>query len=263
MSAIQELKNEISKTQIIMLVGGKGKRLGYPNIPKALIEVAGKTLIEREIELYRDCGFKKFKLLIGHLGEKIINYIGDGSKLGVEVEYAEDPKIANVGKGKALKHAIEIGVIEANSRGIITFPDDLKLDKFLPLKLMAHHLYGVEELDIWATTLLVTSTTYPYGVAKVNPNGIVEEFVEKPKISMFTHVGVCVVEPQVYKLIDDAIDMQAPEAIEYEAVILPKLAREKKLFSMTIPGDDRSIWIPINTRKELEIAEKKLRLKGR
>jgi len=262
MSTIQELKNQISKTQVIMLVGGKGKRLGYPDIPKALIKVAGKTLIEREIELYRNCGFRKFKLLIGHLGEKIVEYIGDGSKFGVEVEYSEDPKVAKVGKGKALKHAIEVGVIDTKSRGIITFPDDLKLDKFLPIKLLAHHLYGVEKFNVWATTLLVTSTTYPYGVAKVNPDGIVEEFVEKPKISMYTHVGVCVVEPEVYKLIVEMIDINSPRSIEYEAVILPKLASERKLFSMTIPGDDRSIWIPINTRKELEIAEEKLKAKS-
>ena len=79
---------------------------------------------------------------------------------------------------------------------------------------------------------------------------------------MYTHVGVCVVEPEVYKLIVEMIDINSPRSIEYEAVILPKLASERKLFSMTIPGDDRSIWIPINTRKELEIAEEKLKAKS-
>ncbi len=258
MRAIKRLEEEIAQTQVIMLVGGLGKRLGMPEIPKALVKVGGKTLIEREIELYRNCGFKDFKLLIGHRGNMIKEYIGDGSKFNVQVKYSEDPKVEKVGKGKALKHAIETGVIDVNRRGIITFPDDLKLDKYLPIKLLAHHLYGVEWLNIWATVLLISSTTYPYGVARVDSSGLILEFIEKPKISMPTHVGVSIIEPEVYRVIIDTVDINDPKPVEYESAVLPRLAKEGKLYSMTIPGDDRSIWIPINTRKELEIAEEVL-----
>ena len=262
MRVIKGLEKKISETQVIMLVGGLGKRFGMPELPKALVKVAGKTLIEREIELYRNCGFRKFKLLIGHQGEKIRKFIGDGSKFDIEVEYSEDPKVPKVGKGKALKNAIENGVIDIKKRGIITFPDDLKLDKFLPIKLLAHHLYGVEKFDTWATVLLISSTTYPYGVAKLDTNGLIIGFEEKPKISMPTHVGVSVIEPKVYEIIMNAVDINAPKSIEYEAAVLPIIAKKRKLFSMMIPGDDRSVWIPINTRKELEIAEEILKKIG-
>jgi len=255
MKTLHELRNEIEKTQVIILAGGAGKRLGLPDTPKALVKVAGETLIEREIKLYSNCGFKNFKILIGHLGEKIKKYLEDGSKLGVNIEYSEDPPVKKVGKGKALKHALENGVIERDRRGIITFPDDLKLDKYLPIKFIAHHLYGRETYRIWASVLLISSTTYPYGVAKVDYNGLVLGFEEKPKIHLPTNIGVCIMEPEAFELVIKEIDINAPKSIEFEATILPKIAQMKKLYSMTIQGDDKTTWIPINTLKELEYAK--------
>lgn len=258
MKTLDKLQKEIEETQVIILAGGMGKRLGLQNMPKALVKVGGKTLIEREIELYRDCGFRKFKILIGHLGEKIREHLGDGSKFNISIEYSEDPPVKKVGKGKALKHALEKGVVEKNKRGIITFPDDLKLDRYLPIKFLANHLYGREKLDIWASVLLISSTTYPYGVAKVDYNGLVLSFEEKPKIHIPTSIGVCIMEPEAFRLLIDETDINSPQPIEFEATVLPKIAEKKKLYSMVIQGDDKTIWIPINTRKELEYANKLL-----
>lgn len=255
MRTLHELKNEIEKTQVIMLVGGAGKRLGLPNTPKALVKVGGKTLIEREIKFYSNCGFKDFKILIGHLGDKIKNYLGDGSKLGISIKYSEDPPVKKVGKGKALKNAIEKGVIEKERRGIITFPDDLKLDKYLPIKFMAHHLYGRKTFEVWASILLISSTTYPYGVAKMDYNGLVSSFEEKPKIHLPTNIGVCIMEAEAFELVIKEIDINTPRAIEFEATVLPKIAKMKKLYGMIMQGDDKTTWIPINTLKELEYAE--------
>ena len=95
-------------------------------------------------------------------------------------------------------------------------------------------------------------------MARVDSSGLILEFIEKPKISMPTHVGVSIIEPEVYRVIIDTVDINDPKPVEYESAVLPRLAKEGKLYSMTIPGDDRSIWIPINTRKELEIAEEVL-----
>ena len=75
-------------------------------------------------------------------------------------------------------------------------------------------------------------------------------------IRILTHLGVCVIEPEVYSIIRREIHMDDPNPVEYESRILPILARENKLFSMIIYGDDKTMWLPINTRKELEKAEK-------
>lgn len=255
MKILEELINEAAKTQVIMPIGGKAKRMGLSNINKALIKVAEKTLLEREIELFRNCGFKKYKLLIGHLGEDIVQYAGKGEKWNVEIEYSMDPNVEKVGKGKALKHALKNGVIERNKRAIITFPDDLKLNRFLPLMLLAQHIHGVENYDVWATSTLITTTTYPYGIAEIDEVGRIKRFIEKPFINLLTHIGMCVIEPETYQLIDELIDINSPEAVEYESTVLPKLAEKGKLYSLILYANDKNDWIPINTLKELELAE--------
>ncbi|MEM2136503.1 MAG: sugar phosphate nucleotidyltransferase [Candidatus Methanomethylicia archaeon] len=263
MRRLREIIDEAEKTQVIMPIGGHAKRLGLPNVNKALIKIAGKTLLEREIELYRDCGFKKYKLLIGHLGDKVVEYAEYGSKWGVEIQYSKDPTVDKVGKGKAIKQALINGVIERDKRAIITFPDDLKINRFLPLMILMQHIYGVENYGTWATSLLITSTTYPYGIAEIDEVGRIKRFVEKPSITILTHIGVCVIEPEVYKEIDEIIDINSPEAIEYETTVLPKLAETRKLYSLILQGSDKRDWIPINTLKELEYAERILSTKNK
>jgi mannose-1-phosphate guanylyltransferase len=263
MNTLKELMEEAEKTQVVMPIGGKAKRMGLQNVNKALIKVAGKTLLEREIELYRNCGFKKFKLLIGHLGEEVIEYADNGEKWGVEIQYSMDPNVEKVGKGKALKNALINGVIERDKRALITFPDDLKLNRFLPLMLLAQHIHGVEKYGILATSVLITSTTYPYGVAEIDEVGRIKRFVEKPQLNILTHIGMCIIEPEVYQLIDKLIDIGSQEAIEYEATVLPELARMGKLYSLTLYANDKDDWIPINTLKELEQAEKYLSQKSK
>ncbi|MEM5879230.1 MAG: NDP-sugar synthase, partial [Candidatus Aenigmatarchaeota archaeon] len=93
-----DLEKEIENTQVLILTGGSGKRMGNPESPKALMKVGGKALIDRCIEFYAKHGFKDFILLVGFMHEKIEEHVGDGSKYGVKVRYCLDPPIEKVGK---------------------------------------------------------------------------------------------------------------------------------------------------------------------
>jgi dTDP-glucose pyrophosphorylase len=75
----------------VILAAGKGSRiepLSY-NIPKPLLEVGNKTLIEHHIINLKKIGINKIYIVVGHLKERIISYIGDGTKYGVKIEYVE------------------------------------------------------------------------------------------------------------------------------------------------------------------------------
>lgn len=87
----------------VIPAAGRGVR-AYPrtvHIPKVLLEVGGKPLLQRNLELARDAlGIREFIVLVGHLGEQVRTLLGDGSPLGVRVRYVDvgDPG-AGLAKG--------------------------------------------------------------------------------------------------------------------------------------------------------------------
>ena len=75
--------------KVVIIAGGQGTRIQSVNseIPKALIPVAGKPVLEHEVLLAQRYGFTEFIFVIGYLGEQIQKYFGDGSKWGVKIDY--------------------------------------------------------------------------------------------------------------------------------------------------------------------------------
>ena len=71
------------------MAGGKGTRIASitSEIPKALIPVNGMPVLEYQVIMARDQGFREFIFIIGHLGSKIREYFGSGEKWGVSIEY--------------------------------------------------------------------------------------------------------------------------------------------------------------------------------
>ena len=80
--------------KVVIIAGGQGTRIASVSseIPKAMIPVAGKPVLEYEMELARRYGFTEFLFIIGHLGDQIESYFGDGSKWGVNIDYYKEEK---------------------------------------------------------------------------------------------------------------------------------------------------------------------------
>ena len=84
----------------VIMAGGKGKRISklFPYIPKPLIPICGKPVLEHEIECLRGQGFADMILTVSYMSDKIIEYFGDGSKYGVSIEYfVENEPLGNAG----------------------------------------------------------------------------------------------------------------------------------------------------------------------
>lgn len=75
--------------KIVIIAGGQGTRIASVNseIPKAMIPVNSKPILEYQVELAKRYGFTEFIFIIGHLGNVIKEYFGDGSKWGVSIIY--------------------------------------------------------------------------------------------------------------------------------------------------------------------------------
>ena len=91
---------------VVILAGGLATRL-YPatlEIPKSLIEINGRPFIHHQLVLLKEKGVTQVILCIGHFGEMIEMYVGDGSRFGLEVIYSYDGDVL-LGTGGAVKKA--------------------------------------------------------------------------------------------------------------------------------------------------------------
>ena len=93
----------------IIMAGGRGTRISelFPDIPKPLIPIDNIPVLEREINSLRNQGFAEMILTVSHMADKIMDYFGDGSKLGVKIEYfVEETPLGNAGALYKLRERI-------------------------------------------------------------------------------------------------------------------------------------------------------------
>lgn len=97
--------------QAVIMAGGKGTRLAAltkDEIPKPMVLVAGKPLLLWQVERLKENGITDLIMVIGHLGEKIQEYFGDGSKFGVQIKYfVEETPLGTAGSFYFLKDILK------------------------------------------------------------------------------------------------------------------------------------------------------------
>ena len=85
---------------VVIMAGGRGTRIASvaSDVPKPMIKICGKPILEHQIENLKACGLTEIILVIGYLGDKIRDYFGDGEKFGVHIEYfIEDHPLGTAG----------------------------------------------------------------------------------------------------------------------------------------------------------------------
>ena len=105
---------------VAVLLGGRGTRLGElaRDTPKALVPVAGEPFVFHQLRLLARQGARRVVLCVGHLGERIVDAVGDGARFGLEVEYAFDgPEL--LGTAGALRGASH----RLGERFLVTYGD--------------------------------------------------------------------------------------------------------------------------------------------
>ena len=96
---------------VVIQAGGMGSRMREMTgdvIPKPLLRMNGKTLIEWQMENLKEYGFHKFVIITGHLGDKIREFFGDGRDFGAEISYIEEKE--PLGSAGALHYLNEMGI---------------------------------------------------------------------------------------------------------------------------------------------------------
>ena len=187
---------------VALPAGGEGARLKTvtesQQVHKTSFSLPDRdTMIERTIQIYRDAGLKHFVALVFHHAQSIIDILGNGSSLGVDIKYSHDPEHP-IGRGGAIHNAIRNGSIPRKKNLIVHNPDDqiVNYTSCFPRDIIAGHLTGYRKGMI-ATAVVVNGTPYNYSAMKIN-QGIVNQMEMYPLIPIPTHIGVTVFSPRAY-----------------------------------------------------------------
>jgi dTDP-glucose pyrophosphorylase len=220
-----------SQHTVVIMAGGLGTRLRpiTETIPKPMIEIGGRPILEAIIERFRLQGFRSIVLCVNHLAEVIIDHFGDGSRFDVEIDYVRETK--RLGTAGALS------LLKTPQRPVIVMNGDiLTLINFN--QLLAFHYENLAE-----ATMGLNRFQYqlPYGVVEVDGSHI-RSFAEKPVYDFFVNAGIYVISPEAVAMVpgDQYFDMPA---------LFDRLAPERRA---AFPIHE--YWLDIGRQDDLEKA---------
>jgi NDP-sugar pyrophosphorylase family protein len=223
----------------IILAGGIGSRLRpiTHEIPKPLIPLQNKPVIEYNIELFRKYGVGKLILALGYKAEKIKEYFEAHPVPGAEMVFVvEDKPLGTAGPLLLAKNHLKSTFVVANADEL----KDINLDDMYRFHKANHAMVTI--------ALTTVADVTKYGVARLQGSRILE-FIEKPSEetapSRLINAGLYLFEPEVLAYITPGFCM-------LEKDVFPKLAKQGKIFGYPFTGQ----WLNTGTLDEYEIAIK-------
>lgn len=223
-------------TQAVILASGEGVKMrpfSY-EIPKCLIPVQGKPILEHTIERLRDHGFRDIIITVGHLAEKIEGHFGDGSQLGVSITYVHEKK--RHGTGWSLKQVEK----HIKTPTFLLWYGDVLLD------IDVTELVQMHQSTKSAIGTLVLSPVFDpsaYGAVKLRGTKVVE-FEEKPRISpSVSHLvfsGCAVLNQHIFEYFPERLKRGG---LSLENDIFPQLIEKGVLHGYPIEGQ----WFDVST----------------
>ena len=176
----------------VILAGGLGTRLQpYTTfVPKPMLPLGEKPLLEHLIEWLKKNGIKTTVLCVSYLRKTIEDYFEDGERFGMNIEYAIASKpLATAGQLKTAEQFIDDSFVCVYGDSVFDF--NLK-------NMISQHK---KKKSFITMSLYEYKTRLNYGVIETTKNGRVTGWNEKPEIKANINIGCYVMEPQVFGLI--------------------------------------------------------------
>ncbi len=227
--------------KIIIMAGGKGTRIASVNseLPKPMIPILRKPILEYQIESLRKQGYTDIILVVGHLGNIIEGYFGDGSisspltgkPFGVQIEYiVEEEPLGTAGALYLLREKLTEDFLLLN--GDIVF--DIDVDR----------LYCFHKEKGGMATLLTHPNDHPYdsGIIVADENGKVLNWLHKEDERMWyqnrVNAGIHMFSP---KLLDAFKELKK---VDLDRDILKPLIAKGELFAYDSPEYVKDMGVP-------------------
>jgi mannose-1-phosphate guanylyltransferase len=176
----------------VILAGGLGTRLQpYTTfLPKAMLPLGEKPLLEHLMEWIKKGGIDSFVLCVSYLRKTIENYFEDGSRFGLKIEYAvANRPLATAGQLKTAEEFVDDTFVCVYGDSIFEFNLKNMID------------YHIRRESLITMALFEYKTRLQYGFIDINKNNRVKTWREKPEVKGNINIGCYIMEPDVFKLI--------------------------------------------------------------
>ena len=229
------LQYSAKPNSVVIMAGGIGKRLMplTKETPKPMLKIGAKPILRIIIEKFKQYGFSDFLISVNYKAEQIIDYFGDGSDLGVTIDYIrEEKKLGTAGAISLIKRKMEHPFFVVNGDVLTNLNYARMMDQHI--RHGAFATMGLREYDI----------QIPYGVINTDGDQIVS-IEEKPTLSYHINGGIYILDPACIPLLRSDEYMDMPDL--FQEVI----RQERKVFPYII----REYWIDVGRPEDLRRAE--------
>ena len=244
----------------VIMAGGRGTRISSvaSDIPKPMIKIGGKPVLEREIECLQRQGFTDIIITVSHLAEHIIRYFGDGAAFGVTISYfIEETPLGNAGSLFRLRDQLTEDFLLLNADAVF----DVDFHRFV-----AYH-----KAKGGLATLFVHANSHPYdsGLLIADETGRVTQWLaqedERPRwYSNCVNAGLHIINPAVLDmsgidagLIGSQVDGSGRIfKVDLDRQILKPLCRTGRLFCYDSPEYVKDMGTPDRYKNVCEDYEK-------
>jgi NDP-sugar pyrophosphorylase family protein len=217
-----------------ILAAGKGERLGSltETVPKPMLELAGKPILEYNILMCKKAGVHDIFINLHYLPNKISDYFGDGKKFGVNIQYNYENELLGT------------------AGGILFFINNFKEEPYFVIYGDNYTEFDLLELKTYHESVNSDFTIALHWVDDISHSGVVQlgvnseivKFIEKPILDQieggWVNSGIYLINP---KVIDDLVKQYS----DFAKDIIPlALNREQKLYGYKIKNDLWAIDTP-------------------
>lgn len=220
----------------IILAGGKGTRLRpYTTlIPKPLVPLGGKySILEIILMQLKRAGFTHVTLAVNHLSNLIMAYFGDGSRLGLKLDYSlEEGELSTIGP---------LTLIDDLPENFLVMNGDILCD----LDYRAFFERHVEEHSQVSVSAYQRQVKIDFGVLRYDRNGLLTEFQEKPSYDFDVSMGIYCINRSVI----EALPRGKPYGFDH--LMIDGLAHRRRINIRPFSG----YWLDIGRPDDYEYAD--------
>lgn len=234
-----KMSSALKDVPVVIMAGGKGTRLQpYTNIlPKPLIPIGNKPILEHIIEQFNRFGCEKFYLILNYKKNMIKAYFNELDHR-YQIQYIDETEPLGTGGGLSLLRDKIDGTFFLSNCDILIKDDFYKMYQF--------HQQSGNKISMICS---VKNFKLPYGVVHTGSQGIVESMEEKPTVSFFTNTGCYIIDSEILKEIPVNTSLGIPEIID---------TYRKKGNQVRVYPIKESAWLDMGQIDELENMKRRL-----